>query len=244
MGSTSMRIAAFLAVLLCATMIASPIDSYGSPDTTQCIYSLLGFLVSAESSKCPTTGTPTVVSQAYGHASPQNGLLQYDERLYFDDMNYPHGCPECFNQWSQASEKAKLCKYDKDGNFWYPLTGDQKKVLLDLQENYTFFVCPFVGNHTATQPLTSPPVTVPDGTTNVTNMSITNEQASTIRQWAGPNPTITDAVLLREMNMSGTYIPAWVKTIARWTIGGEVTRDDFLNALEYLSKIGATGGSA
>lgn len=237
-----MRTPAVLAAIILGAMAAGAMPFHASATGPQCIYSLVGSLVSAGSTGCPPTGTPTIVSDAFGHASTSNGLLQYDEKLYFFDMNYPHGCPECYSQWSSDIQKAKLCMYNKDGSFWYPLSDAQKRVLLDLKENYTFFVCPFTGSHPAAQTPPSPPVTVPDGTRSIMNMSeIQGGEAYKILQWAGPNQTVTDTAFLHEMNMSGTYIPPWFKTIARWALDGKITASDFVNALEYLSQSGITG---
>jgi hypothetical protein len=46
-------------------------------------------------------------------------------------------CPDC------KVDVSKLCKYDQNGNLIPSFTEDQKKVLLDLQANYSFVICPF-----------------------------------------------------------------------------------------------------
>ena len=46
-------------------------------------------------------------------------------------------CHEC------NLDVSKLCKYDKNGNEVPSFSDDQKKVLLDLQANYSFAICPF-----------------------------------------------------------------------------------------------------
>lgn len=205
-----------LGVILLALLVPNPVLASGQ----SCIYSLLGSLVSGSDS-CKPTGTPTVVSDVYGHASPDNGLLQYDQRLYFDDMNYPHGCPECYTQWSTNSDKAKLCQYGPDGNFWYPLSDDQKRVLLDLKENYTFFVCPFTG--TPTQNKADAGMVGPDK----------------IRAWLGP-AHMEDAAFLHELNMTGQHIPSWLKRTAQWVLDGQISSNDLVQALRYLDENGVT----
>ena len=223
-------------IILSGLYFASPAVSHADQPSS-CLYSIFGFLVTGALA-CPDYGTPTVVSDAFPHASPTNGLLMYDEKLYFDDLNYPHGCPECYTMWSPASEKAKLCQYNKNGTFWYPLSDVQKRVILDLAKNYTFFVCPFTKN-TADTASTMANDTTYQGTANVTKITkvtVLPPPDLKLKEWAGPNPTMTDAAFLQQMNLSGTHVPPWLKTIARWTLDGKIGESDFVNAMQYLAK--------
>lgn len=228
-------------MVITGLLFASPAVSAAS-QSSSCLYSIFGFLVTGEIS-CPDNGTPTIVSDALGHVDPSNGLLMYDEKLYFEDLNYPHGCPECYSMWSPASEKEKLCQYNKNGTFWHPLSDVQKSVLLDLEKNYTFFICPFTKNATQQQAPEANDTTY-QGITNVTKITKVTDLPPPhlrIREWAGPNPTMTDASFLQQMNMTGTHIPQWLKTTAKWVLDGRIGESDFVNALQYLEKSQVVG---
>jgi hypothetical protein len=153
-----------------------------------CLYSLIGFLVSANSGLCLATGTPTVISDAYGHASPNNGLLLYDEKLYFTMLvGGGYGGKDLPNEMTATNEwKKELCSYhyDQNGNFFagwssrhYSLSDAQKRVLLDMQANYSVFICPFTGTSTPPIPQASGvsgPIT--SGIINVMNLTSSSNQ--------------------------------------------------------------------
>jgi len=152
------------------------------------VYNLLGSLVSAKSGSCLTTGTPTVLSNAFGHVGPNNGFLLYDEKLYVDNILVRGGpclggnCPSelqllQYLQTATDQQKTKYCQYDKNGNFWYPLSDTQKRVLTDMQANYSVFICPFTGKPTPPSSSSTGHTTVTySGTVNVRNL--TNTQSN------------------------------------------------------------------
>ncbi|GEM_PF-6174617 len=145
-----------------------------------CVYALLGNLISAKSRSCQDTGTPTVLSDAFGHVGPTNGFLLYDEKLYFNNILHRGGpcmTPECPNELTATDEeKAKACQYDNNGNFWYPLSDAQKRVLMDMQANYSVFVCPATGKSTPPSPPTGHTTVTYSGTVNVMNIGKNNTQ--------------------------------------------------------------------
>lgn len=124
-------------------MIASSSSSYTLGNNSVCGYALNGNLMYG-SNACPTTGTPTILSEA--HAIPQD-IITYlektDEEYYSLILNY-HKCTQC------SLDISKLCKYDKNGNEVPSFSDDQKKVLLDLQANYSFDTCPFTEKSSTT----------------------------------------------------------------------------------------------
>lgn len=113
-------------------------SSYGSADNLSaiCGYSMNRHLLYGANS-CPLVGAPTILSQA-SHLSPDVSqyLLHTDEE-YYGLMLTHFQCQQC------NVDVSKLCKYDANGSLSTPFSEGQKKVLLDLQANYSFAICPF-----------------------------------------------------------------------------------------------------
>jgi hypothetical protein len=228
-----------------------------------CFYPLLGNSIAGSS--CPLTGTPTVISDAFGHVDSTNEYLDMDKEQYYNYMvsGEPH---QWIGWWTVLSpqELAQICSYDKNGNFWHPLTDSQKRVLLDMQGNYSVFVCPFTGTPTPTiptasglkGPITSTTINVMNltgyssqtqsNTSSVvpnqrTNQSVDNmtQNSNEVKDLVGISQiTRPNATMLHNMNMSGAHIPSWFKKITGWAIDGQISQNDFVNALKFLSEKG------
>lgn len=99
-----------------------------------CGYSLNGHLLYGSNS-CSLVGDPTILSQA-SQLSPDmvEYILHTDEEYYILMLTH-FQCPEC--------NVSKVCKYDANGSLDTSFSEEQKKVLLDLQANYSFTICPF-----------------------------------------------------------------------------------------------------
>jgi sugar lactone lactonase YvrE len=75
-----------------------------------------------------------------------------------------------------------------------------------------------------------------------TSASSQTDTLSEIKKWSGLSPvsSISDAVLLNDMNMHGTHIPSWLKKVAEWAVDGKISQDDFVNAIKYVDENGIT----
>ncbi|MGI0072794.1 MAG: hypothetical protein ACREA3_03155 [Nitrosotalea sp.] len=127
-------------------LITSNSSSYASADNLPaiCGYSLNGHLLYGSNS-CSLVGAPTILSQANQLSSDVSEYLLHTDEEYYSLMLTHFQCPEC------NVDVSKLCKYDANGNLITSFSDDQKKVLLDLQANYSFVICPFTEKSFANQ---------------------------------------------------------------------------------------------
>jgi hypothetical protein len=127
-------------------LITSSNSSYVSADNLSiiCGYSLNGHLLYGSNS-CPLVGAPTILSHANQLSSDVIEYLLHTDEKYYSLMLTHFQCPEC------NVDVSKLCKYDANGNLSPSFSEDQKKVLLDLQANYSFVICPFTEKSFANQ---------------------------------------------------------------------------------------------
>ncbi len=125
-------------------LIAFNSSSYTSRNNLVCGYSLNGHLLYGSNS-CKTEGIPTILSQAKGITSDVIAYLANTDKEYYILMLNHFRCHEC------NLDVSKLCKYDQNGNLLPSFTEEQKKVLLDLQANYSFAICPFTAKPFANQ---------------------------------------------------------------------------------------------
>ncbi len=126
-----------------------------------CVYVLNGHLMYGSNS-CKTEGVPTILSQVKGITSDViSYLVNTDKVLYILMLNH-YQCNGC------NLNASKPCNYDYNGNLIPPLSDDQKMVLLDLQANYSFSICPFTEKPS--------PVPVKVGTASSYNMPDPLEQ--------------------------------------------------------------------
>jgi len=60
----------------------------------------------------------------------------------------------------------------------------------------------------------------------------------TFEKWAGySEQSISDSELLVQIGIAGKSIPSWYKeTVANWIYTGEVSYDDFVNAIKFFEK--------
>ena len=125
-------------------LIASNSSSHASSHNSYaiCGYSLNEHLLYGSNS-CPLVGAPTILSQANQLSSDVVEYLLHTDETYYSLIMSHFQCPEC--------NVSKLCKYDQNGNLIPTFTEDQKKVLLDLQANYSFVICPFTEKSVAYQ---------------------------------------------------------------------------------------------
>jgi len=42
------------------------------------------------------------------------------------------------------------------------------------------------------------------------------------------------------MDLHGTHIRSWVTKVAKWFQAGEITQQDFVNAIKYTNEMGIT----
>jgi hypothetical protein len=120
-------------------LIASSSSGYLSANNLSaiCGYSLNGHLLYGSNS-CPLLGDPTILSQAKQLAPDViKYLLDTDEEYYSLMLNH-YKCTSC------SLDVSKLCQYDQNGNLIPSFTVGQEKVLLDLQANFSFNICPFM----------------------------------------------------------------------------------------------------
>jgi|GEM_PF-2400718 len=129
-----------LLMLYNSTVFAQSTNSSSSIFTnnsyTVCAYVLNGHLMYGSNS-CNTEGVPTILSQAKRIASDViSYLANTDKTLYILTLNH-YQCHDC------NLDSSILCRYDYNGNQIPPFSNEQKKVLLDLQANFSFTMCPF-----------------------------------------------------------------------------------------------------
>jgi hypothetical protein len=103
---------------------------------TVCVYVLNGHLMYGSNS-CKTEGAPTILSQVKRTTSDVITYLANTDKLLYVMMLNHYQCNEC------NLDVSKLCRYDQNGNLIPPFSDEQKNVLLDLQANYSFAICPF-----------------------------------------------------------------------------------------------------
>jgi len=60
-----------------------------------------------------------------------------------------------------------------------------------------------------------------------------------IKDWGGysSNP-ISDSQILSEMGVKGEHIPSWFTKTAGWVVNDQMSQDDFINAVNYMSQQG------
>jgi hypothetical protein len=120
-----------------------------------CVYVLNEHLMYGSNS-CKTEGTPTVLSQVKRITSDViTYLVNTDKVLYVLMLNH-YQCSEC------NLDISKLCRYDYNGNLIPTFSDDQKKVLLDLQANYSFTICPFAKQSSIPAQLGAASYNIPD----------------------------------------------------------------------------------
>ncbi|HYL67279.1 MAG TPA: hypothetical protein VEU72_09065 [Nitrosopumilaceae archaeon] len=60
-----------------------------------------------------------------------------------------------------------------------------------------------------------------------------------IKEWDGNSAiTVSDSKLLSDMGIKGSHIPSWITKNAKWVVGGEITEQDFVNAILYMHTSG------
>jgi len=52
--------------------------------------------------------------------------------------------------------------------------------------------------------------------------------------------SVSDTDLLNNMHMHGTHIPSWSKKMVGWMTHGQISQDDFVNAMKYMDDKGMT----
>ncbi len=96
---------------------------------------------------------------------------------------------------------------------------------------------------TTTPATTTPATTTPATTTPTQNTAPAPENTPdlmpAIKDWGGysPNP-ISDSDLLAKIGIQGQHIPSWVMKTSKWIIDGEMSQQEFVNAIKYLSDKG------
>jgi hypothetical protein len=66
----------------------------------------------------------------------------------------------------------------------------------------------------------------------------TPDLLSDIKEWVSYSTTISDSKLLSDMGINANHIPSWVTKTAQWVIDGEITEQDFVNAIKYMHTSG------
>src|SRR5437879_141136 len=59
-----------------------------------------------------------------------------------------------------------------------------------------------------------------------------------IKEWNDHSTIISDSKLLSKMGIKANHIPSWVTKTAKWVIDGEITEQDFVNAIKYMHASG------
>ncbi|OLC94086.1 MAG: hypothetical protein AUI92_01485 [Thaumarchaeota archaeon 13_1_40CM_3_38_6] len=59
-----------------------------------------------------------------------------------------------------------------------------------------------------------------------------------IKGWS--ESSISDVALLNDMNIQGKHIPSWLKKVAEWVVDGQISQNDFVNAIKYVDENGIT----
>jgi hypothetical protein len=125
-----------------AQSYSNPSSVFTNDSDTVCVYVLNGHLMYGSNS-CKTEGTPTILSQAKSITTDViSYLANTDKLLYVLILNH-YQCNECNLNLS------KLCTYDNNGNQIPQFSDEQKKILLDLQANFSFNICPFTSHSTS-----------------------------------------------------------------------------------------------
>lgn len=143
----------FFLMLYSSTVFAQSYNStspvFTNNSHTVCVYVLNGHLMYGSNS-CKTEGVPTILSQAKGITPDVFAYLVNTDKVLYVVMLSHYRCHEC------NMDVSKLCSYDYNGNLIPSFSDDQKKVLLDLQANYSFTICSFTEKPsvTLTQPST------------------------------------------------------------------------------------------
>jgi hypothetical protein len=106
-----------------------------------CVYGLEGEVV-IKKTNCSNQGTPTVLSQVKDKLGKDSDYVKfYDKHEYVSMVFEGNQClGGCDNE-----NMTKACKYDVYGQFIPHLSDAQKAVLLDLQNNFSIPICPFIG---------------------------------------------------------------------------------------------------
>jgi YVTN family beta-propeller protein len=102
-----------------------------------------------------------------------------------------------------------------------------------------------------TAPVTTPSITTPPATTTpattppIQNTAPVSENTPdlmpAIKDWGGYSPTsISDSKLLSDMGVKGQHIPSWVMKTTKWIVDGEISQQEFVNMITYLSENGMT----
>jgi hypothetical protein len=135
-------------MLYSSTVFAQSYNSSSSVFTnnsyTVCVYVLNGHLMYGSNS-CKTEGVPTILSQVKRTTSDVITYLANTDKVLYVLMLNHYRCHEC------DLDVSKLCKYDHNGNLIPSFSDDQKNVLLDLQANYSFSICPFTEKPSVTR---------------------------------------------------------------------------------------------
>lgn len=130
-------------------------SAFTSNSYTVCVYVLNEHLMYGSNS-CKTEGTPTILSQVKRTTSDVIAYLVNTDKVLYTLMLNHYKCHEC------NSDISKLCKYDYNGNLIPTFSDDQKKVLLDLQANYSFAICPFTKQSSIPAQLGAASYNIPD----------------------------------------------------------------------------------
>jgi hypothetical protein len=59
-----------------------------------------------------------------------------------------------------------------------------------------------------------------------------------IKEWNDNSNTISDSKLLSDIGIKASHIPSWVTKTAKWVTDGEITEQDFVNAIKYMHTSG------
>jgi hypothetical protein len=65
------------------------------------------------------------------------------------------------------------------------------------------------------------------------------DMMTAIKDWGGYSPHgITDAQLLSDMGIKGHVIPSWVMKTTKWVVDDEVSQQEFISVIKYMSEKG------
>jgi hypothetical protein len=261
---TNMRKVTLTILALSILIVSSAISDIrtANAQNPNCVYRLDGILFGGNG-VCPFQGVPTILSQVNGNFSlSKDYMVQTDVGVYTKMVLGGPPCDHCYDINITAA-----CRYDTNGNFIPHLTDAQKAVVLDLKNNFSVPICPFTGKPEVPETISPGVHRVHEatlswgGTVNMTalpatqtksnssafvstqriNQTVANmtQNSNEIKDLVGISQiTRPNATMLHNMNMSGIHIPSWFKKITEWTIDGQISQNDFVNALKFLSEKG------
>ncbi|MGI0026741.1 MAG: hypothetical protein ACREAD_02740, partial [Nitrosopumilaceae archaeon] len=96
-----------------------------------------------------------------------------------------------------------------------------------------------VVQNTNSQSTANSDTTLLNTATQTPSLNANSDMMSVIKKWGGYTSTsISDSELLKGMGINANHIPSWYMKTSKWVVDGDMTQQEFVNAIQYMYEKG------